>query len=356
MTQLELAMSDDDLYRALLERDPAYDGLVFVGVHSTGIFCRLTCAARKPKRENTVFFRSIRECLDAGFRPCLRCRPMAVHAGSSPLVDALLDALEQEPDRRWSEQCLTERGYDPSTVRRAFRKAYGMTFLDFARLRRVARGLEELSGGASVILAQQKAGFESGSGFRDAITRLLGHSPVDAKGKALLKADWLETPIGTMMMVADPNQLHLLEFMDRKALPNELKTLLKRSGSSLGIGRYETTERVREELGRYFKGDSAEFTCPLACEGSTFFRDVWTALRAIPAGETRTYADLAHELGRPTAVRAVARGNGANAIAIIVPCHRVIGSDGSLTGYGGGLWRKRWLLEHERRAFRLSTS
>ncbi|MET0616458.1 MAG: trifunctional transcriptional activator/DNA repair protein Ada/methylated-DNA--[protein]-cysteine S-methyltransferase [Luteibacter sp.] len=338
----------ETLYRALLDRDPAYDGHAFVGVASTGVFCRLTCPARKPLLENTRFYDSVAACFEAGFRPCLRCRPLDPVGQREPMVSALLKRLEDDPGRVWSEGDLADLGYDPSTVRRAFKRHLGLTFLDMARLRRAGRGMDRLAMGAAVIDAQQSAGYESGSGFREAVVRLLGDVPVALRGRELLKADWIESPIGTLLAVADDHALHLLEFFDRTALPNELKKLREATRSSITFGRTPVIDRIEAELREYFAGTRTSFETPLALHGSVFTRAIWDELVAIPPGTTRSYAQIAHAAGRHTAVRAVARANGANQLAIVIPCHRVIGTDGSLTGYGGGLWRKDWLLRHER--------
>jgi len=339
----------DTLYRALLDRDPAYDGHVFVGVTSTGVFCRLTCAARKPLLENTRFYDSVAACFEAGFRPCLRCRPLDPVGQREPLVSALLRALEDEPERVWSEDDLVRLGHDPSTVRRAFKRHLGLTFLDMARLRRAGRGMDRVVAGASVIDAQHAAGYDSGSGFRDAIVRLLGECPADLRGREWLKADWIETPIGNMLAVGDERSIHLLEFFDRTALPTELKRLRTATRSTVTFGRTPAIDAIEAELREYFAGTRCRFETPLTLHGSAFTKAVWDELVAIPPGSTRSYADIAAAAGRHTAVRAVARANGANQLAIVIPCHRVIGADGSLTGYGGGLWRKDWLLRHERR-------
>ena len=346
-------MSEDSstLYRALLARDPAYDGRVYVGVATTGIFCRMTCPARKPLFENVTFYETPAQCLEAGFRPCLRCAPLKMASTKSPVVEALLAALDADPGRVWREGDLAAMGHDPSTVRRAFRRYIGMTFLDLARLRRTSRAVLHLAAGAPVIVAQLDAGFESGSGFRDAVTRLVESNPQSLRGRTLLRADWIDTPLGPMLGIADASHLHLLEFADRKGLPLEIDRL--RRTSRLGIAFQPNavlTEGARQ-LASYFRGESACFTLPLAEHGSPFVRTVRAELRTIPAGTTRSYAAVARGIGQPSASRAVAQTNGANPIAIIVPCHRVIGSDGSLAGYGGGLHRKRWLLAHERRHF-----
>ncbi len=339
----------ETLYAALLAKDAAYDGHAFVGVTSTGIFCRFICPARPPKFENTRFFASISECLQAGFRPCLRCKPLTTAKHREPLTVTLLDHLDREPHRIWSEGDVVALGFDPSTVRRSFKRSFGMTFLDLARLRRTSHGVERLAAEDAVIEAQLDAGFNSASGFRDAIARLIGDTPANLKGRELLKADWLETPIGPMLAVADDTSLHLLEFFDRKALPAELTRIRTRTRAAIAFGRNKIITALAAELHDYFAGTLRVFKTRLALDASHFTRTVWDALLNIPFGTTCTYGALANSIHHPTAFRAVARANGANQLSIIIPCHRVIGLDGSLTGYGGGLWRKRWLIAHERK-------
>lgn len=336
------------LYHALITRDAAYDGRAYVGVTSTGVFCRLTCAARKPKPQHCRFFETVAECLAAGFRPCQRCHPLAPAAEAEPMVQTLLTALAKESGRRWAEGDLTAMGLDPSTVRRAFKRHFGLTFLEMARLERLREGVGTLAGGGRVIDAQLDAGFESPAAFRAAFARLLGQSPGSFMGKGLLRADAIRTPLGPMIAVCDRQSLHLLEFADRKALAGELKRLLKQCRGDMGFGRYDPMGRLEAELAAYFAGQTAEFTVPLTLHGSAFTKSVWAELQKIPPGETRSYSEIAQAIGQPAAVRAVARANGANQIALLIPCHRVIGADGSLTGYGGGLWRKQKLIEIER--------
>jgi AraC family transcriptional regulator, regulatory protein of adaptative response / methylated-DNA-[protein]-cysteine methyltransferase len=339
---------DDTLFAALIARDPSYEGFAYVGVKTTGIFCRLTCPARKPKRTNVVFF----ECKDAaqmaGFRPCLRCKPLDIKRPASGALEILRDRVRAEPDRRWNAEDLKALGYDPSTVRRAFQREYGVTFVQYARSQRLGLAVATLQQGGSVMDAQLDAGYESGSGFRDAVSRLIGDAPIRTTSRQILTAQWLDTPIGAMLGVADDAGVHLLEFAERKALPNEIERLRKRVGP-ISFGQHPMLDRLAEQVERYFSGRSMAFDIPIVQKGTSFEADVWDALRQIPVGQTRSYGEIARFMDRPSATRAVARANGANQVAIIVPCHRVIGADGSMTGYGGKIWRKQWLLEHERR-------
>ncbi len=336
-----------ELYQALLDRDERYDGYVFVGVSTTGVFCRLTCPARKPKPQNCAFFPTVSACIEAGFRPCKRCQPLQPVAETDPAITALLDHLEKDPAYRWSEHDLERMGYDPSSVRKSFKRQFGMTFLQLARERRLHESFSALANHQKVIDAQLSAGFESPSAFRTAFAKLVGRPPGSLTHDSMLKADWIPTLIGNMIAVSTAKHLHLLEFVDRKALPMELARLEMETNCKLSIGPSAPSDQMRQELTDFFAGKCAEFKTPLAMRGSEFTRRVWSELQRIPAGQTRTYSALANQLGRPNSTRAVARANGANQIAIAIPCHRVIGANGALTGYGGGLWRKQKLIEIE---------
>lgn len=271
----------DILFDALVARDPAYEGRAYVGVTTTGVFCRLTCTARKPKRENCRFFETVASCIGAGFRPCKRCHPLAPAAEADVAIATLLSALEKEPARRWTEDDIVALGLDPSTVRRSFKRHFGITFIEMARLSRIRDGFETLSAGGRVIDAQLDANFDSPSGFRTAFARLLGQAPSSFTGKELLKADWLATPLGHMIAVSDRTSLHLLEFLDRKALPTELKKLRGLARGDLGIGRYAPTDQIASELDAYFRCRSADFNVPLSLHGTPFTRAVWDELRRI---------------------------------------------------------------------------
>lgn len=336
------------LYSALLHRDPAYEGRAYVGVTTTGIFCRLTCPARKPRPENCRWFADPRTAEQAGFRPCRRCAPRGAGTDGDNLATRLMTMIRQDPSRRWSQADLVAMGLDPSTVRRACQRQFGQSFLQMARAARLRGGVQALQADAAMIEAQMDAGFDSASGFRAAFARLFGHPPHQMRGAADLGADWIDTPLGGMIAIADDQTLHLLEFIDRKALPEGLRRLSGLVGGRIGLGRRAVTDQVEAQLDAYFAGHRPQFSVPVRLHGTPFQRRVWQQLQMIPAGQTRSYAQLATEIGQPTATRAVARANATNRIALIVPCHRVIGADGSLTGYAGGLWRKQKLIEAER--------
>ena len=181
-------------------------------------------------------------------------------------------------------------------------------------------------------------------------------APPDGRGRLIvappLVLTRLETPLGEMVAVTDDAALHLFEFHDRTALATEMRRIETRFGAVVE-GTTAASDALGRELAGYFAGTRTTFDARIVQRGSPFTAQVWAALCEIPCGETRSYSDIANRIGRPSAVRAVARANGANQVAILVPCHRVIGADGALVGYGGKLWRKRWLLDHERRLERL---
>jgi AraC family transcriptional regulator, regulatory protein of adaptative response / methylated-DNA-[protein]-cysteine methyltransferase len=342
--------SPEVMYRALAARDPAFDGIFFVAVKTTRIFCRSVCHARTPKPENVEYFPKPHDALYAGYRPCLRCRPLD-HGRQAPQVVArLLAAVETDPSGRLRELDLVRMGIDPSSARRAFQRYCGMTFHAYHRARRMGLALTGIREGKSMIDLQLDHGFESGSGFREAFARVFGTAPSRAQADAVdcLYAQWFETPLGPVLALANDEGLHLLEFVDRRGLERELKALRTRFVHRIVPGTHRYLEQIGSELTAYFSGRTLHFATPVKLDGSPFQREVWEALRAIAPGATRSYAEIAATIGRRTAVRAVGRANGDNKLAIIIPCHRVIGADGTLTGYGGGLWRKAWLLEHER--------
>jgi AraC family transcriptional regulator of adaptative response/methylated-DNA-[protein]-cysteine methyltransferase len=349
MKTMELLPPNETMYRALVDRDPSFEGIFLVGVRTTGIFCRPTCSAKKPARENVEFFPSPNEALIGGYRPCLRCHPMDPVQPAPELIERLRSEIEKAPDGRITDKELISLSIDPSTARRQFKRYYGMTFQAYHRARRMGLALHEVRRGESVEDARNGSGFGSESGFREAFAKIFGDPPTTAKKRDCLFAERLTTPLGTMLAVADEEGLRLLEFGDRRALENELPHLRQRLRKSVVPGEHSHLESIRGELRDYFAGKNLEFQTRIAPVGSPFQLQAWKILRSIPVGETRSYSWMAQRLGDPQLRRAVGRANGTNLLAIIIPCHRVIRADGSLCGYGGGLWRKKWLLDHERR-------
>ena len=349
MKTLELLPPPETMYRALVNRDASFEGIFFIGVRTTGIFCRPTCPAKKPARENVDFFASPSEALESGYRPCLRCDPMEPGKHPPKLIERLRSEVERAPGGRLTDKERAALAIDPSTARRQFTRHYGMTFQAYHRARRIGLALCDVRSGGRVAQARNGSGFESESGFREAFAKIFGEPPTTARAHAPLLAERIDTPLGAMIAVADDEGLRLLEFIDRRATERELSILRKRLGTNVVPGEHRHLAATRQQLADYFSGKGLEFDVPLAPVGSPFQLRAWKILRSIPVGETRSYSWMAKRLGDENARRAVGRANGTNMISIVIPCHRVIRADGTLCGYGGGLWRKKWLLDHERR-------
>src|SRR6266446_2864405 len=345
----ELLPPPGTMYRALVNRDSSFEGIFYAGVRTTGIFCRPTCSAKKPERVNVDFFATSGEALHGGYRPCLRCHTMDADQPPPNLGARLRAEVDRAPGGRLTDKEHAAMSIDPSTARRQFKRHYGMTFQAYHRARRMGLALREVRKGDRVNEAQDGSGFDSASGFRQAFTRIFGNPPTAAKSHGCMFAERIETPLGAMLAVADDEGLRLLEFVDRRALERELTILRQRLKTNVVPGEHRYLEATRTQLTRYFSGESLKFNIPLAPIGSEFQMRAWEVLRSIPIAETRSYSWMAERLGIPGARRAVGRANGTNMLSIIIPCHRVIRADGTLCGYGGGLWRKKWLLVHERK-------
>jgi AraC family transcriptional regulator, regulatory protein of adaptative response / methylated-DNA-[protein]-cysteine methyltransferase len=339
--------SGDEMYNALLARDAAFDGIFYVGVRSTGIFCRPVCPARKPARANVDFYPTARDALAHGFRPCKRCRPLNPPGETPGPIEQLIAEIESDPSLRLRDGDIVARGIQPAALRRWFKSQHGMTFHAYQRARRMANALGVLARGEPVTHAAFDSGFESMSGFQDAIRKVTGRSAAASRSARVVSLARVLTPLGPMLMGSTDEGVALLEFTDRRMLATQLHRLERRLKCVFVPGTMAAGRQLEGELAAYFSGTLREFTAPLQPAGTPFQLSVWQVLKSIPYAETRSYSQQALQLGRPSAVRAVACANGDNPIAIVVPCHRVIGADGTLTGYGGGLWRKRWLLHHE---------
>lgn len=337
--------SRPQMLRAFLDGDPAAEGIFLVAVRTTGIFCRPTCPARKPRPENVAFYPTARDALLGGFRPCKRCRPMDGAGRVPALVERLRGLVEGDPNGRVAEKDLAGLGIDASTARRQFRRYFGMTFHAYQRSRRIGLAHREARDGRGLLAVGLDHGYESASGFREAFARTFGVPPSDPRA-ACLFSRWVETPLGPMLALADDEGLHVLDFADRKGLDRKVATLKARKGVAIVPG--DHPHLVAAGLAAYFAGARLTIDVPTVPDGSPWQRLVWDQLRTIPPGETRSYAWMAQALDRPTATRAVGHANGQNFLCLVIPCHRVIRSDGDLSGYGGGPWRKRWLIDHER--------
>jgi AraC family transcriptional regulator of adaptative response/methylated-DNA-[protein]-cysteine methyltransferase len=338
---------EDTMYHALVNKDSTFEGIFIAGIKTTGIFCRPTCTARKPKRRNVEYFPTPREALQAGYRPCKVCRPMEKPGVDPDWLRALLKEMHDDPGAPWKDADLRERGLDPNRVRRWFKKRHDMTFHAYLRSLRINRAFGTIRKGDKVIEAAFKNGYDSLSGFTGSFKQNTGFAPSESTHQQLVQITRLTTPLGLMLAGATSEGICLLEFTDRRMLETQLKNLRKRLDAELLPGDNPHFAPLQQQLDEYFEGKRRRFDLPLVLPGTDFQRQVWSALQDIPYGQTRSYQEQAAAIGLPKAVRAVARANGDNRIAIIIPCHRVIGSDGKLTGYGGGLWRKRFLLELE---------
>jgi AraC family transcriptional regulator of adaptative response/methylated-DNA-[protein]-cysteine methyltransferase len=340
----------DEMFRAIVERDSAYDGVFFTAVRTTGIFCRPICPAKKPRQKNVEFFPSTREALAAGYRPCQRCRPMESSGDAPPWLRDLLAEIERDPSKRWTDAELRARSLDPARVRRWFQAHHGMTFHAYQRSRRLGLALVKIRHGDDMTGAAYDHGYESLSGFRDAFARLFGDTPGRARAGERTPAvvTRLTTPLGPMLAAATDEGLCLLEFADRRMLETQIGRLRRLLGGAVfAPGSNRHLKRLDDELRRYFDGSLRVFGVALDMRGTEFQRSVWERLLRVPYGETSSYEQIARGIGRPTATRAVGRANGDNRLAILIPCHRVVRSDGTLSGYGGGVWRKRRLLNLE---------
>lgn len=380
--------SPETMYRAIAEKDTSYVGVFFVAVKTTGIFCRPGCPARTPLEKNVEFFATAQQALLAGYRPCKRCRP--IEAGDPPpdWLRPLLEEIERDPHRRLRDAELGRFGITPERARRYFKSKFGMTFQGYHRARRMGMAFKGIREGKDAVEAAMEQGYDSDSGFREAFAKVFGFSPSRVKNGAetalspggrgsvngvnrgegevdaphpvrpsptspsrgeggLLTATWIETPLGSMIAAADDEALALLEFVDRRMLPTQIERMRRLFHCAVTPGTNAILQQTERELGAYFEGRLREFHTPLHLKGSEFQVRAWERLLRIPYGKTTSYGQMARDIGSPDAQRAVGKANGDNRIAILIPCHRVVRSDGTLCGYGGGLWRKKRLLELE---------
>jgi len=334
-------------YNAIGKQDTRYEGIFITAVKTTGIFCRPSCRAKKPKAANVTFFDTAQEALQNGFRPCKVCNPMEKMDETPEYVINIIKELHEKPYLKIKDYDLKKRGIEPSHIRRWFKKYHDMTFHTYQRMLRINAAFNSIKKGETVTNAAFDSGYGSLSGFNEGYRSIFGDSATHSNEKNIINIVRFTTPIGPMFACATNQGVCLLEFTDRRMLETEFKDLCKRLNAVILPGINPHLEHVQSELAEYFIGERRIFTVPLHTPGTDFQQAVWKILQDIPYGETRTYKQQAIAIDNPKAVRAVASANGHNRVSIIIPCHRVIGSDGSLVGYGGGLQRKKWLLDLE---------
>ena len=328
-------------------RDATFDGLFFFGVTTTGIFCRPSCPSR-PKPEHVVYFRTVGEAVGTGYRACKRCRPEAARGEPPQWAAELMAKIEAEPGLRLKGAQLRAMGVAPEQARRWFQRNYGMTFSGWCRGMRLSGAFSQIRRGEKLDNVVFDTGYDSHSGFRDAFVKTFGAPPRQARAGECLRIAFLESPLGPLLAAASDEGVCLLDYPDRRGLEKLYADMRARFKLPVVPGMNAILERLKEELDAYFEGRLEAFSVQPVMRGSAFQITVWNTLRNIPFGHTTSYEELARRIGNPNAVRAVARANGSNRINLIIPCHRVIGKDGALCGYGGGLWRKSFLLEMER--------
>lgn len=327
-------------------RDASYDGVFVFGVKTTGIFCRPSCPSQ-PRSENLQFLRDAGEAVRVGYRPCKRCEPQRVGGPPPDWVATLMARAEASPDRRISAQDLRSLGIAPERARRWFQKHHGMTFAAWCRGVRLSRAFTQIRSGEPLDDVVLGHGYESHSGFRSAFTQVFGRAPGQIQARDHLRVALLETPLGSMLAAVSDTAVCQLEFADRPGLERSYESMRRHFQLPVVPGDNAVLQQLRNELGEYFGGQRRDFGVPISLQGTPFQQRVWQALQEIPSGTTQSYEIVARRIGSPTAVRAVARANAMNRLYLLVPCHRVIGKDGRLSGYGGGVWRKQRLIELE---------
>ena len=341
-------LSVNTMYQALVDRDKSFEGRFITAVKTTGIFCRPGCTARLPNKENVEFFNTAKEAILHGYRPCKVCHPLERPGETPGFIKEIIKEINDNPWNKLKDQHLRDKGIEPNTIRRWFKKNHGITFHSFQRMLRINSAFKKIKNGESISNTAYDSGYESLSGFNDSFKSLTGYTPSSANKVNIITIARLESPLGPMFAAVFEDKLCLLEFTDRRMLETEFKAINKTLKATILQGHHPLFEDLQKQLNEYFSGNRKEFFIPLFTPGSEFQRSVWEELQRIPFGSTRSYKEQATALNKPAAVRAVANSNGMNRIAILIPCHRVIGADGNLTGYGGGLWRKKFLLDLEK--------
>ena len=347
---LALATLADPRWAAVAARDRAADGSFFYCVRSTGVYCRPSCAARRARPENVAFHATAAEAEAAGFRPCMRCKPdrlalAAQHAATVAELCRFIDAADEVP----TLDALAERaGMSPYHLHRIFKSATGVTPRAYAAAQRARRLRDELAGGGTVTDAIYGAGYNSGGRFYAEADRVLGMTATRYRaGGADCEIRFAvgECSLGSILVArSERGVCAILIGDDPQALARDLQDRFPRARL---IGGDAGFERLVAQVVGFVEAPRIGLDLPLDVRGTAFQQRVWQALRDIPAGQTASYGEIARRIGAPASVRAVAQACGANALAVAIPCHRVVRNDGALSGSRWGVERKRTLLERE---------
>ena len=336
-------MTDDDCWTAATARDRSFDGRFITGVLTTGIYCRPSCPARHPKRENVRFFADGAAASAAGLRACLRCSPDDVSRDERAVLAAIA-AIKAAEQPLALAALAVETGYSPAHFQRVFARHTGLSPSAYGRALMAERAAQALSDEGSVTGAIYAAGYSGPSRFYEANQGRLGMAPsVWAAGGKGAEIHWAVVPtsLGQMLVAATDKGVCRLSFNEGvEALEARFPQAALSQGGVDFANLLDTVIAAVEAPGDFSH-------IPLDVKGTAFQEAVWRELQRIPAGETRTYAQLAAAVGRPKAVRAAGSANGANNVAVLIPCHRVIRTGGGLGGYAYGLEIKRLLLEKE---------
>jgi len=337
------ALSDDDRWRIALAKDRRFDGAFVTGVHSTGIYCRPSCPARAPHRKNVRFYAKAEDAEAAGLRACKRCSPNTQSAEEACVLAAI--AAIRSGEATTLDQLSALTGYSPTHFQRLFKRTVGLSPTGFARALREERVRDALADGVSVTDALYDAGYSTPSRFYADTNGRLGMSASDwrdgGKGRVI---HWsvIDTSLGTMLVAATEKGVCCLAFNEGEA---ELSARFPKA--DLQTGGEEFRALFDQVVAAVEEPSNDASAIPLDVKGTAFQQRVWEALRKIPTGETRSYGELAAALGNPNASRAVGGANGANNIAVLIPCHRVVQADGSIGGYAYGTKIKAELLKRE---------
>lgn len=346
-------VSDDRAWRAVVQRDRRFDGVFVYAVRSTGVYCKPSCGSRQPLRTNVRFFGTAGDAETAGFRACRRCRPRDESPAAVASIERARDFLDRHADRSVSlRELATHVKLSPSHLQRAFKRATGLSPKEYQDAHRMKQLKSRLRAGDTVSRATYEAGFGSSSRVYERADRQLGMTPAafrrGGRGVAITYAI-AGTPFGRVLVATTERGVCAVEL---GATDDEVLGALERDFSQASIVRgddehAEWVSAVVDAVRDPHLGIDARV--PLDVHGTTFQQRVWNALRRIPAGTRRSYAEVAKSIGQPTASRAVARACATNRLAVIIPCHRVVRGDGDLAGYKWGAERKKHLLDKESR-------